>query len=342
MRRRRQDTPIVVWVAFALLAGAAQIPLAYAYREAALSDRQAPVKKRRRAVSVTMRPQRRPAPKPEPKVEPEEIKGRIVMVREPEVEEKPVKRTKYLANANRRVVKEKKARPSRRRRSKRLGAAAPEKVSKVQSPQSRSLAESASPKVTEKPDPSSRAIKAPKVDRGDSRPHSDLVRNTRVKALLPALDKASTLANLQTLTGASSSDEPLLDVQEEGSETLLNTRRFQHWDFFNTMRDRIQKHWHPAALYLRRDPTGKVYGVKDRLTVLRVTLDRRGKLERVQTVRDSGIDFLDLEARRAFSRAAPFVNPPRGLVDQHGRITFQFSFVLELSTGRFRFFRSGR
>ena len=82
----------------------------------------------------------------------------------------------------------------------------------------------------------------------------------------------------------------------------------------------LRRHWHPDAVYRRRDPTGQIYGVKDRHTVFRVTLDKTGNLKRLVMLKHSGLEFMDNEARAAFKRAAPFVNPPKGLVNSDGLI----------------------
>jgi protein TonB len=84
------------------------------------------------------------------------------------------------------------------------------------------------------------------------------------------------------------------------------------------------------------DPTGQRFGVKNRLTVLRVTLDPEGALKHLHVAKQSGLDFLDDEARRAFSAASPFPNPPSGLRNGQGEIEFQFGFLFEISTQRFR------
>ncbi len=339
MRPSRKRTPIVVWLALCLIAGGMQVPLIAVYYKSATAERTYKVERKRRVVRVTVRPNRRPKKKKEAPVVEVQPKGQVVTVREPEIEVPPPRKTKYLSNANTRVPKEVKARPNRRRSKRRMGAAAPKRVSKVQSPRSRSQEESAAQKVAPQMELPAKTVKAPKTARGDSKPDTELVRSHATKVLMPTLDKQSALANLQALTGSSSSDDALLDVKERGEETLLNSRKFQHWDFFNTVKNRVRKHWHPASVYRRRDPTGKVYGIKDRLTVVQVTLSANGKLQRLTTVKDSGVDFLDVEARRALRKAAPFTNPPTGLVNKHNAITFQFGFLFEISSSRFKFFR---
>ncbi|MBI5477453.1 MAG: TonB family protein [Deltaproteobacteria bacterium] len=127
---------------------------------------------------------------------------------------------------------------------------------------------------------------------------------------------------------------------DEGEITALNTRRWKYASFFNRVKRAVADHWHPDRAYRRRDPNGNVYGFKDRLTVLRVNLDSKGKLTDLYVDHPSGIDFLDDEAVRAFKEAQPFPNPPRQLVEKDGSISFKFGFLFELSsTPVFRVFR---
>lgn len=339
MRPTRQGTPVLVWFAVALVAGLAQVPLVWFYEKTATYERLLPLKKRKRVIRVSMRPQRRRAKKKRPKIVEPKVTGQIVTVRPPEREVRPNRRAKYLSEYNTRTRKEVKARPSRRK-SRRAGLAT-KKRSKVQSKKSRSVKETATVKVQPKkqvelPQKPKKAAKSPD---GQARPKTDLLRSERSVALSPTVDRRAALANVQAITGGTFSDDALMDVKEVGKETVLNSNKFRHWAFFDTVKQRVRKHWHPAKLYRRRDPTGKVYGIKDRLTVLKVTLDKAGKLQRLTTVKNSGVDFLDSEARRALRRAAPFVNPPMGLIDRHGAIVFQFGFLFEISSSRFKFFR---
>ncbi len=340
MRPTQQGTPLLVWFAVVLVAGLAQVPLVWFYEKTATYERSLDIKKRKRVVRVSMRPRRRPAAKPKPKAKPEpKVTGQVVSVRAPEREVKPNRRAKYLSEHNTRTKKEVKARPNRRRR-KRAGVASPKK-SKVQSAKSRSRKETATTKTEPKKQQElpRKVKKRAKAPDGQVRPKTSLLRAERSVALSPTVDKRAALANIQAITGGSFSDDALLDVKEEGKETLLNSNKFRHWAFFDTVKQRVRKYWRPAKVYRRRDPTGKVYGIKDRLTVLKVTLNQTGKLKRLTTVRNSGVDFLDAEARRALRKAAPFINPPTGLVNPHGAIVFQFGFLFEISSSRFKFFR---
>lgn len=138
--------------------------------------------------------------------------------------------------------------------------------------------------------------------------------------------------------GGMISADAFLGVPEEGDANLVNSRSFKYWDFFHRVKERVRQEWTPGPAYEGRDPYGKVYGPRDRLTVLAVHLDAQGVVQRLQVVRESGLPFLDEEALRAFRSAGPFPNPPSGLVDEDGRIAFTFGFLLEVGSSKGSFF----
>jgi len=335
MRPQRTTTPLLVWVVLLGLAAVLHLPFLAWLDQHASQSTSANTKRLR----TTSRAYVVPKPKKPPETQPP--KGQIVTLPEPEIEQEPPKETKFLSQHNTRVKEEMKASPKHRSAKRRLGAPAPER-SKVQSKLSRSIKKTTRPK-TEKQRQLAAATKAePKTEKGELHKRTEIFRSNRAKALLPSVDTESTLANLQTLTGASASDDALLTVKKEGPETLLNSRKFQHWSYFDRIKRRVRRHWDPRMAHRRADPSGKIYGVKDRLTVLRVTLDDDGMVQGMSTVKNSGMTPLDKEALRAMNKAGPFPNPPNGLIDDKGTIVFQFGFLFEITTSQFKFFRMKR
>jgi TonB family protein len=138
----------------------------------------------------------------------------------------------------------------------------------------------------------------------------------------------------------SGTQDYLKDI-DEGDETALNAKKWKFASFFNRVKQQVRDHWRPAEEYRRRDPTGSIYGQKDRYTLLRVQLKPDGSLANVALENPSGIEFLDDEAIEAFKQAQPFPNPPKQLVDgDSGMINFRFGFFFELSgSPRFKIFR---
>lgn len=146
-------------------------------------------------------------------------------------------------------------------------------------------------------------------------------------------------AVLDKVSGAAANDH-LQDVAE-GDGTYLSTREWRFASFFNRVKRSVGQQWSPQDQLRLRDPTGNIYSGRDRYTILTVTLDHSGHLKDAFVEKSSGVDFLDLEAVKAFERAQPFPNPPPGLLASDETIRFQFGFFLEL-TGRpgLRLFRS--
>jgi outer membrane biosynthesis protein TonB len=175
----------------------------------------------------------------------------------------------------------------------------------------------------------------PAAKDGPGKPTSVMQPNQRERIMLPPGSEAAAMQALKQADAAFGSNDHLPDVKD-GSATILNADRHRFADFFLKVKSQVERHWQPSQVYMQRDPTGQVYGVKDRYTVLRIRLDARGTLVQTTTSRASGLDFMDEEARRAFREAAPFLNPPVGLVAADGFITFEFGFYFEIGTSRLR------
>ncbi len=133
---------------------------------------------------------------------------------------------------------------------------------------------------------------------------------------------------LARIAGGPSMDR--LDDVDEGEGTFLNTRAWKYATYFNRVKRAVASAWDPMTPYTARDPMGSVYGRSDRETLVDVTLDDRGNLKKVEVAQSCGLDFLDLAAVKAFEAAAPFPNPPSGVVDPNGEVRFPFSFTLEM------------
>ncbi len=151
------------------------------------------------------------------------------------------------------------------------------------------------------------------------------------KALLPTLGP-------EELAAMQGSIDHVEDV-DKGEATFLNTREYKYAWFFNRVKRSVQQQWNAVDVHRRYDPYGRVYGVRDRLTVVEVTLTADGQLDDIYIKKDSGVAFLDEAALKAFREAAPFPNPPDGLRDDDGRIRFSFGFYLEINGRGFRMFR---
>lgn len=316
-------------------------------------------------------------PEPEKKKEPpqpvEKPEGQIVETARPESEERP-QNTRYLGRYDMKVEREQKS-TGKKRKGRELGHMQIDNPSELQSPQSKSEAPTqiaARKKQAEqrrakqikrekaaanKPQPAGMVAKANPTELAaptegpGAAPGGEVtspvmrpsvVRGGHSEMLLPATSPGNVAHNLQALAGSPGSDDYLPDVDDEGDTNLLNTRKFRYWDFFQRVRERVRREWDPSTVWRSRDPTGKRYGVRDRLTVVRVTLDQEGSVKALRVHKPSGLSFLDDEATRAFSAGGPYPNPPAGLVNENGEVEFQFGFMFEISSSRFRFYRMDR
>lgn len=134
----------------------------------------------------------------------------------------------------------------------------------------------------------------------------------------------------RALVAGPGSPDWLQDI-DDGESTALNAKRFKYAPFFNRIKQLVAQQWHPDMVFIRHDPSGNVYGGKDRVTVLRVHLRPDGRLADITMLEASGVAFLDEEAMDAMRRSAPFLNPPPQLVSADGLIHFNFGFVLDMS-----------
>lgn len=139
--------------------------------------------------------------------------------------------------------------------------------------------------------------------------------------------------NTGTGKEASQTNDYLKDV-DVGLETMLNTREFKYYSYYTRIRKQLSQHWEGKV----RDRLSKLFKEgrapaatnKDRITKLMITLNDKGTLVRVQVLSDSGVKDLDDAAIDAFRSAAPFPNPPKGIVEQDGTVKIRWDFVLEV------------
>lgn len=119
---------------------------------------------------------------------------------------------------------------------------------------------------------------------------------------------------------------------DPGLETMLTTREFVYFSYYSRIRKQLNQYWTPKI----QDTVRRIYAQgrnlasdQDKITRCLVTLDKSGKVLRVQIIGESGVRDLDEAAVDAFRAAAPFPNPPAGMVEADGTIRLRWDFVLE-------------
>lgn len=146
------------------------------------------------------------------------------------------------------------------------------------------------------------------------------------------LAKKNEALGVQNPGDISKTADYLKDVQE-GPQTILNTREFVYYSYYSRIKSQIQQYWEPKIKEKVRNlfmQGRQIASNKDRITKLLIVLNEKGTLVGVQVMGESGIEDLDDAAIEAFRAAAPFPNPPAGIVEKDGKIKIQWDFVLEV------------
>ncbi len=129
----------------------------------------------------------------------------------------------------------------------------------------------------------------------------------------------------------SQTDDYLKDV-EVGMQTLLSTREFVYYSYYARIKEKIRQHWEPtvrAKVNVIYKQGRTIASASDRITQVVVVLDANGTLLQVEIIGQSGVHDLDQAAVEAFQAAAPFPNPPKGIVEGDGKIRIRWDFILE-------------
>jgi TonB family protein len=252
----------------------------------------------------------------------------IVSLDKPDDERKPEKATvldRYNQSVDKQTIRKRKTRPSR---PTLRSAEAPPRRPRRAPPEDETPPKNDSEAVTaaEQVDP------AENID--DKEPPRGATPNLTSKEILPSMDDF-----IGEIGDAGFRD--YLDIPE-GEKDLINRKQTRYWSFFDRMKRGVKRQWRPNRVYQVHDPRRQVYGVQDRLTVLKVILTGDGTVKHVMIEKPSGVPFLDSEARRAFTAASPFPNPPEGLKDANGRISLRFGFFLDVESRGTRIMRFRR
>lgn len=130
---------------------------------------------------------------------------------------------------------------------------------------------------------------------------------------------------------ASSTNDYLKDVKPS-IETMLNTREFVYYTYYQRIRSQLRQYWEPSI----RAKVKKIFAqgrsiasTSDHITKVIIVLNADGNLIKVQVVENSGVYDLDEAAVEAFKAAEPFPNPPKGMMESDGTIKIRWDFILE-------------
>ena len=118
---------------------------------------------------------------------------------------------------------------------------------------------------------------------------------------------------------------------KEGDKTLLNTKEFVFFGYFQRIREGLNRAWEPILKEKIEDiyrAGRQLASETEHMTRVYVVLDRIGSVVDVLVLDDSGTRQLDEAAVQAFKKAGPFPNPPKGLLDSDGQVRVRWEFIL--------------
>ena len=116
-----------------------------------------------------------------------------------------------------------------------------------------------------------------------------------------------------------------------GDRTALNAKK----DFFASFWIRVQRQVEPFWVRHVRTANPGQLQKRDYLTRANVTLTPDGKLFAVEIEQSCGVPGWDRAVIAAFEEAAPFLNPPAGLIDPDGKIRMNdLGFIVSLTGGK--------
>lgn len=122
-----------------------------------------------------------------------------------------------------------------------------------------------------------------------------------------------------------------IENKDTSLKTQLNTREYLYYGYHKRIRTQLDQ-WYESKLRqqikLALSKGRNLAAVENKRTQLLIILNDRGDLVKVQVLGLSGVRELDDAAIETFKKAAPFPNPPKGMVEPDGTIKVRWDFVL--------------
>ncbi|MES2802111.1 MAG: energy transducer TonB [Bdellovibrionota bacterium] len=120
---------------------------------------------------------------------------------------------------------------------------------------------------------------------------------------------------------------------EQTLKTQLNTKEYRYYGYYQRIKNQLNQFWQPEVKQKvsRLMTQGRTIASdsNNKVTKLIIVLNDAGTLVKVQVIGESGVRDLDEAAVEAFRQAAPFPNPPKGMVENDGTIKIRWDFVVE-------------
>ena len=133
--------------------------------------------------------------------------------------------------------------------------------------------------------------------------------------------------------GLESTSTDKLEQVEQSLKTQLNTKEYKYYGYYQRIKNQLNQFWQPQVKQKvsRLMTQGRTIASdsNNKVTKLIIVLNDAGTLVKVQVIGESGVRDLDEAAVEAFRQAAPFPNPPKGMVENDGTIKIRWDFVVE-------------
>lgn len=142
--------------------------------------------------------------------------------------------------------------------------------------------------------------------------------------------------------GATAATDDHLKGVDSGEGTVLSTREFRFYSYYHRIKELLRQYWKPNVerQVARIWNKGKSITSNELTTKVSVLLDEGGKIQKISKVQSSGFFEIDEAAIEAFQKAAPFPNPPKGIIDADGFVRISWDFILQTEAGPVIQFRS--
>jgi protein TonB len=130
---------------------------------------------------------------------------------------------------------------------------------------------------------------------------------------------------------ASSTNDNLQNVENEFM-TRLNTREYKYYGYYTRIKNQLNQWWVPQVQqkFTKMMRQGRTIASENsKVTKLVIVLNGQGNLVKVQVLAASGVRDLDDAAIEAFRQAAPFPNPPKGMIERDGTVKIRWDCVVE-------------
>lgn len=134
----------------------------------------------------------------------------------------------------------------------------------------------------------------------------------------------------QVAIGPSSIAEYIPGV-EQGEFTALNTDQFTYYSFYARINEQVRNRWVSAVRNYTSSLSPKdieQLSKYDRQTVVEIILEPDGEFSSSVLQHSSGDRTLDQTTIQAFRAAAPFLNPPRGVLESDGKVHLRYGFIV--------------